>query len=178
MSKARRKRAAASGAPDELAPTPERWARREVERLPATIADEAGRPARPYRAVDTLSLMLRRGTISPAMAQAAEDFRAVFALAALDPLRAADLQRIPQGVRDLPLTLRQAEARRRVWDALQALGGLTSPAGACLWHVVGQEWSIKEWALRQGWGGRPLSQETASGILVGALGVLQSHYGL
>src|ERR1700731_4295210 len=47
----------------------------------------------------------------------------------------------------------------------------------CVWHVIGCEWTMREWALREGWGGRPLSQETASGILIGALGVLQAHYG-
>ena len=173
MSKPKRKRA-----PEGVAPTPERWARREVEALPQTIADEEGRPSRPYRAIDTLALMARKGTISAAMRQAGEDFRALFARACLDPLRAADLNRVPQGPRALPLTLRQAEARNRVAQAMRALGGMASPAGSCIWHVVGCEWSIKDWALRQGWGGRPLSQEAASGVLVGALGVLQALYGL
>ena len=54
---------------------------------------------------------------------------------------------------------------RRVAKALDALGGLESPAGSCVWHVVGlqrsiREWamrrSIREWAMRQGWGGRLL----------------------
>ena len=38
--------------------------------------------------------------------------------------------------------------------------------------------SIREWALRQGWGGRPVRQESAQGILVAALGVLAKHYGI
>jgi hypothetical protein len=33
------------------------------------------------------------------------------------------------------------------------LGGLGSPAGSCVWHVVGLQRSLREWALRQGWGG-------------------------
>jgi len=33
-------------------------------------------------------------------------------------------------------------------------------------------------ALRQGWGGRPVRQESAQGILVAALGVLVKHYGI
>jgi hypothetical protein len=37
--------------------------------------------------------------------------------------------------------------------------------------------SMREWALRQGWGGRPVRQESAQGILVAALGVLVKHYG-
>lgn len=50
-----------------------------------------------------------------------------------------------QGFPEGPLTLCQAEARTKVWRALQALGG------------------------------RPLSQEMASGILIG---VPQAFYGL
>ena len=175
MSKAKRK----AGAPVEgIAPTDERFARGLVERPAQAIADEAGRPARPYRAVDTLGLMLRKGSISPAMHQAAADFRARFVTAALDPLRAPDLMRLPHGVRELSPSERQAEARKHVWRALQALGGIAAPAGSCLWHVVGCEWTLKDWALREGWGGRPLSQETAAGVLIGALGVLQKLYGL
>ena len=161
-----------------LAPTRERWARQEVERLPRAIADEAGRPARPYRATDTLLLMERRGTISAPMREAAEDFRAAFHAASLDPLAAPELSRVPQSGRELLLTARQAHARKQVWSALGVLGGFASPAGSCVWHVVGAEWTLKDWALREGWGGRPLSRETAAGILVGALGVLQAHYGL
>lgn len=163
---------------DESGPTAERCRRGDVERADQSIADDEGRPARPFRVVDTLLAMQRRRSISPAMRQAGEDFRALFAMANLDPLRVPDLARIPQGVREVPLTLRQAEARKKVWQALQALGGIASPAGSCIWHVIGCEWSVKEWALREGWGGRPLGQETAAGILIGALGVLQSHYGL
>jgi hypothetical protein len=38
--------------------------------------------------------------------------------------------------------------------------------------------SVREWALRQGWGGRPVRQESAQGILVAALGVLAKHFGI
>ena len=37
--------------------------------------------------------------------------------------------------------------------------------------------SIREWAMRQGWGGRPVRVEQAQGILVAALGVLAGWYG-
>jgi hypothetical protein len=46
-----------------------------------------------------------------------------------------------------------------------------------VWHVVGLQRSIREWALRQGWGGRPVRVEQAQGILVAALGVLAGWYG-
>jgi hypothetical protein len=37
--------------------------------------------------------------------------------------------------------------------------------------------SVREWALRQGWGGRSVRQENAQGILVAAPGMLAKHYG-
>ena len=61
--------------------------------------------------------------------------------------------------------------------ALKALGGISSPAGSCLWHVIGLQRSVREWAIRQGWGGRPVRQEQAQGILVAALGVLAARSG-
>ncbi|HKF71364.1 MAG TPA: hypothetical protein VKB68_06420 [Stellaceae bacterium] len=175
MARSRLKRARRE---DITAPAPERWARGEVERLPTAIADEEGRLARPYRATDTLLVMERRRSITPAMRQAGEDFRAIFHAASLDPLRAADLNRVPGAGRDRHLGARGGEAREKVWAAMTALGGIQSPAGSCVWHVVGCEWTLKDWALREGWGGRPLGVETAAGILVGALGVLQALYGL
>ncbi len=125
--------------------------------------------------------MERRGSITAGMRQAGEDFRARFTIAQLDPLRAVDLGLLrfgDGGARpdcDGP-GLRIEAARRSVWQAIQAVGGLASPAGSCLWHVLGWERSVKEWALEQGWSGRRVSQETASGILIAALGALEAHF--
>jgi hypothetical protein len=164
-------------------PTPERRNQGIVERLERPIADESGRPARPYRAVDTLGAMERRGSITASMRQAGEDFRARFATAQLDPLRAPDWSRLRVGgssrfrAGDEP-GMRIEGARDTVWRAIRALGGMGSPAGSCLWHVVGWERSLKEWALEQGWNGRRVSQEAASGILIAALGALEAHFGI
>jgi hypothetical protein len=164
-------------------PTPERRNQGIVERLERPIADESGRPARPYRAVDTLGAMERRGSITASMRQAGEDFRARFATAQLDPLRAPDWSRLRVSgssrfrAGDEP-GMRIEGARDTVWRAIRALGGMGSPAGSCLWHVVGWERSLKEWALEQGWNGRRVSQEAASGILIAALGALEAHFGI
>ena len=164
-------------------PTPERRNHGIIERLERLIADESGRPARPYRAVDTLGTMERRGSITAGMRQAGEDFRTRFATAQLDPLRAPDWSRLRAGGSsgfrggDEP-GLRIEGARNTVWRAIRAVGGLGSPAGSCLWHVVGWERSLKEWALEQGWNGRRVSQEAASGILIAALGALEAHFGM
>src|SRR5712691_8877114 len=162
-------------------PTSERRQHGAIERLEQTIGDAAGHPSRPYRAVDTLAIMERRGSITAGMRQAGEDFRARFARAHLDPLRALDPSHLrlgEPGVRRQgdSAGLRIEAARDAVWRAIQAVGGIASPAGSCLWHVLGWERSLKEWALERGWSGRRVSQESASGILVAALGALEAHF--
>lgn len=173
--------AAPLGADISVLPTPERHTHGLVERLDRAIADESGRPARPYRAVDTLAAMERRGSITAGMRQAGEDFRVRFAIAQLDPLRVPDWSRPRDSGAsrfndaDGP-ALRIEAARDVVWRAIRAVGGVGSPAGSCLWHVIGWERSLKEWAIEQGWSGRRVSQETASGILIAALGALEAHF--
>jgi hypothetical protein len=139
--------------------------------------DPDGRIVIHHRTVDTLGKMLRAGTIDQAMHDAAKDFQASFIVANLDPIRALPILRVPGTGRDLDLNERQLHARDRVHKALQALGGISSPAGSSVWHVVGLQMSVREWATRQGWSGRPVRQEQAQGILVAALGVLAAHYG-
>jgi hypothetical protein len=59
----------------------------------------------------------------------------------------------------------------------EALGRISSSAGSCVWPVVGLQRSVREWARRQGWGGRPVRQEQAQGMLIAALGILAAHFG-
>ena len=165
----------------DLAPTEERARQSPIEQLARPIADEKGCSARPFRAVDTLAAMERRGSITAGMRQAAEDFRVRFAAAQLDPLRALDYSRPRDAGSGLARNggesgLRRESAREHVWRAIVAVGGPRSPGGSCLWHVVGWECSLKEWALEQGWNGRRISQEAASGILIAALGALEAYY--
>jgi hypothetical protein len=139
--------------------------------------DPDGRIVYHHRTVDTLGKMLRAGTITQEMHDAGKDFQAAFIVANLDPLRAIPILRVPGTGREPELNERQLDARRRVHQSLEALGGLSGPAGSCVWHVVGLQRSVREWAIRQGWGGRSLRQEQAQGILVAALGVLAAHFG-
>jgi hypothetical protein len=152
-----------------------RESHRELEEV--REVDPDGRIVVHHRTVDTLGKMLRSGTITEEMHDAAKDFQAAFIVAQLDPLRALPILRVPGTGREPDLGERQLHARRRVHGALQALGGISSPAGSCVWHVVGLQRSVREWAIRQGWGGRPMRQEQAQGILVAALGVLAMHLG-
>jgi hypothetical protein len=148
---------------------------RELEQV--REKDPDGRIVYHHRTVDTLGKMLRASTITQEMHDAAKDFQAGFIIAQLDPLRALPILRVPGTGREPELNERQVDARRRVHETLQALGGISSPAGSCVWHVVGLQRSVREWAIRQGWGGRPVRQEQAQGILVAALGVLAAHVG-
>jgi hypothetical protein len=136
-----------------------------------------GRHVSVRRTLSPVDVMLRSGSITDAMAAAADQFHAAFRVAALDPLRAQPLLRLPPSTGD-SLTERVEAARHRVARALAALGGQDSPAGSCVWHVIGCETSIREWAARCGWGGRPMTHARAQGVLVAALGVLAKHYGL
>jgi hypothetical protein len=148
---------------------------RELEE--AREKDPDGRIVVHPRTVDTLGKMLRSGTIDQSMHDAAKDFQAAFIIAQLDPLRALPILRVPGTGREPDLTERQLHARCRVHKAMAALGGISSPAGSCVWHVVGLQRSVREWAIRQGWGGQPVRQEQAQGILVAALGMLAGHFG-
>ena len=152
--------------------------RRQDDMLePVYEADPEGRPVVHHRTVDTLGIMLRAGTITREMHDAARDFQAQFTIARYDTLVCMRFDRDPSKGNRAELTETQIDARRRVDVAVNALGGLGSPAGGCVWHVVGLQRSVREWAMRQGWGGRPINEKHAQGILIAALGVLANHYG-
>jgi hypothetical protein len=50
-----------------------------------------------------------------------------------------------------------------VASAMEVLGGSDSAAGSCVWHVVGLGCSVREWAMRQGWGGRTVRRRRRRG---------------
>jgi hypothetical protein len=72
-----------------------------------------------------------------------------------------------------------ASQGRRGEDGGGELPGTPPPSAlfGSLAVIGGLQRSIREWAMRQGWGGRPVRVEQAQGILVAALGVLARHYG-
>ncbi len=129
------------------------------------------------RAIDLLGKLETNGTITPVMRDAGDTFHTQFRNAALDALSVASLVRVSHSAGETITELASA-SRRKVADAIASLGGVDSAAGSCVWHVVGCETSIREWALRQGWGGRTVGHSQAQGILVAALGVLAGHYKL
>ncbi|HJQ56438.1 MAG TPA: hypothetical protein VJ890_06005 [Vineibacter sp.] len=158
-------------------PTPERQQHNRITREADQVMDSDGGIGLPWRAESMLERMERNGDISHRERHAGEEFGRLFQLAHLDPLRSADARREGAGTKpDEPHG--SERARRRVIAALDALGGQSSPCGTCAWFVLGCELSIRAWALREGWGGKPLSPHTAKGTLLGALGVLARHFGM
>jgi len=138
--------------------------------------DPEGWPVRHCKAVDTIGRLVRNGLVRPEWAVAADRFRRDFRVGAFDPLSANDLRRARGAGGSGAIMDRVEDARQRLFDAVAGMGGLSSPAGSIVWHVVGAELTLKDWSLRQVWGGRPLRHELATGILVAALGALDAHY--
>jgi hypothetical protein len=148
--------------------TPHQVRGRELEEV--REKDPDGRIVMHHRTVDTLGKMLRAGTITEEMHDAAKDFQAAFIIAQLDPLRALPMVRVPGTGREPDLSERQLHARRRVHKAMAALGGIGSPAGSCVWHVVGLQRSLREWAIRLGWGRPAGAAGAGTGDSSGSLG--------
>ena len=138
---------------------------------------EAGIPVRHRRVVGTLGMILANGTITSEMHEAGCIFRTLFRSAALDTMSTSQNIRLPESTADR-LSNRQLDARHRVFAAMDALGGDDSPARSCVWFVVGLEMSVREWSARSGWSGRPVSRPFAGGILIAALAILASHFGV
>lgn len=140
--------------------------------------DDDQKPVDHYRTVDTLALMLRNGSITGAMHDAGQQFSQDFARAFASGVASSRLDGLPAGTAPGQMMIeRNAGAARAVRDALEAVGGNSSPAGSALWYVAGLQMSIRDWSLRDGWNGKRVEKNEAKGILVAALGVLARYYG-
>jgi len=128
-----------------------------------------------YRTVDSLGLLLRGGAINEPMHNAGQEFGKSFHAANLSPSGAPTFERLGAAGQG-SVTESAAFARKRVRDALDAVGGSSSPGGSAVWFVAGLGMSVREWAIRRAWNGRSINAHEAKGILVGALGVLAVHY--
>lgn len=177
MAKVRRKAPRRSDAEDLSQPT--RWRKQHGDfSAPTDVIDPVdGRRVYLRRATDMLADMERRQSIDKPMRDAGDRFHLAFRAAALGGIATTNLMRESRSSGD-PLTERMMAARRRLHEALDALGGMDSVAGCCAWHVLGEEMSIREWARREGWRSRPVHHVVAQGVFIAALGVLVLHYRL
>lgn len=136
------------------------------------------KPVEHYRTVDTLALMLRNGSITGAMHDAGQQFSQDFARAFGSGIASPKLDGLPAGTASFQTIIeKNAGAARAVREALDAVGGIGSPAGSALWYVAGLQMSIRDWAQREGWNGKRVEKNEAKGILVAALGMLARYYG-
>jgi hypothetical protein len=111
------------------------------------------------------------------MYDAGQVFQASFILANLDNLRALPLVRQLGAGGPADFSDRQLLARRRVLRSIDKLGGVGSQAASVMWHVVGLQESLRQWAQRCGWGGRPIRPDVAAGFLAASLDILAREEG-
>lgn len=158
-----------------IEPTKERRQHSRVDEV--VLQDDRGDRSIPWRAEGLLAQLERRGDIDHAMRQAGELFHNRFQRAALDPLRAADLGRVG-GCGASSQNHGSERARHQVSEAMKALGGMGSPQGSCAWIVLGCDYSIRQWAARENWRGRPIGGKKAKRTLLAVLGQLATLWGL
>ena len=140
--------------------------------------DDDRKPVDHYRTVDTLALMLRNGSITRAMHHAGQQVSQDFARAFASGVASSRLDGLPAGTTPGQMMVeKNAGAARAVRDALEAVGGNSSPAGSALWYVAGLGMSVRDWSIRLGWSGKAMSKEEGKGILIAALGMLARSYG-
>jgi hypothetical protein len=158
---------------------PSTWRRQHGEFGPASFDTDpdTGAVVTHHRAVDTLGRMLSNGTITKEMYDAGAIFRTHFRGAAFGNVATSPLHRLPGRATD-GMSAHSVDSRMKIAAAIGVLGGHDSAAASCVWYVVGHECSVREWAMRQGWRGRPVPASQAQGMLVVTLGVLAAHYGL
>lgn len=150
-----------------------------VQRYGKQILDSAGERGSPLQAEGLLARMERRGDIDSRMRQAGERFQELFWKAHLDPLKAADIARVPiSGMSSSAPSNRIEAARTEIAGVMAKLGGMGAAPGSCAWFVLGCEYPIAQFAARMNWRGQEISPEVAKGILVGVLAVLVVIFGL
>ncbi len=179
MAKSSKRRRTTARGHDENLSRPSAWRRQHGEFGPPShdTDPETGAVVVHRRAVDTLGMMLANGTISQEMHDAGALFGSLFRKAAIEHVATSAFLRMP-GQRADHLSETSVHARIKIADAMDVLGGHDTAAGSCAWHVLGTGASVREWAIRRGWGGRPVSPPQAQGMLVATLCVLAAHFGM
>lgn len=152
-------------------PTAERAAHNPVIHIARQIQDSQGNPGAPFKVVDTLDAMLSAKTINEGQYVAGLRFRDDFDLAGLQPVKASSIERL--GHSPDQLTDKMMDARGRVYRVMIALGGFTTPSGSLVWHVLGEQWSIRRWCQTPPFRLRP---STAGWMLVNCLELIRISY--
>ncbi|HAU29815.1 MAG TPA: hypothetical protein DCW68_06895 [Rhodospirillaceae bacterium] len=149
-----------------------------VARFEGTIPDDKGGIGAPsFRITDAISALHERGEISDEEVDAGRRFQHDFDLAHFETVGSVDWAKVsnPSNWNGPTLTDSICDARNRVWDHLKNLGGSHTPIALAAWWVLGFNLTIKEFASKEGWAGRPMNPQVAKGLVIGALAVLAGH---
>jgi hypothetical protein len=134
-----------------------------------------GEVRHPKKVVGSIQRMHDKGLIDHEAKRAAESFRNDFEMAALDPLRAANIERVSGG-KAVEKSSKQANASDRVAAAMKALGGWNSAPAQAAWWVLGADLSINEFRRRMSWGsGGQIRHETATSLVAEAAKILATQ---
>lgn len=140
-----------------------------IERCDKQQQDAQGNIGSPFIVTDTLRALHRNGTIDDALLATGRQFEEDFRRARFDPLRCADMARIPGLGGGDPVG--DQDAKDRVWDALQRVGGLGSCLAGVLCDVLGKGMSLRQYVTV---GGGYMRHQTASVLLKAALEVISA----
>ena len=146
-------------------PTPERTRKGDV--IQTTVRGTGKRT----QAMDALDHLLARGRITEASWRAGKDFQEDFVKAGLEAVKAIDWQRAQGRPLGDAGAVARAHASNRVWRVFETFGGVDSPAGKLIWHVIGAGESLSDFANRTG-----ENPTGSSGALIVILLVIENVY--
>ena len=135
----------------------------------AVDEDGSGRVVKAPTVAQTQDILSRSRLITGPELATAREFQALFQQCCFGDIRAANLERVGGGSR--PMVIDLVEDRRDMINRLfRLMGGMYSPMGSILFHVVGMEASIVAWCARQASDGkRQWSPDKATGLLAAAI---------
>jgi len=124
------------------------------------------------RVVDTLGQMKARGDINDAMYQAGIKFQLGFDVGQWESMPISRYDGMPRSGKGGDISLQIFNARTRILDAVERLGGFESPCGIAVWYAIGMRYSINQLAKDQ----KKETRDEWKGALKGALQILAVHY--
>ncbi|MBF0131044.1 MAG: hypothetical protein HQL75_00445 [Magnetococcales bacterium] len=135
-----------------------------------TVEATDGQIKQKRRIQDVLEILYRKGKINHAQYNAGRQFQDHFTIAMLDQISAVDLNRAPTGhERNWDLV---EMAQKHVSRTMDYLGGVDSPAGHAVWHILGLGDQLEKYTNSR----NVIDYHFTFGVLSAALGMLGKRY--
>lgn len=131
---------------------------------------EGGQLKQQRRIQDTLEILYRKGKINHEQYNAGKHFQNDFTIAHLDNLKAVDIDHVSTGGE--PNWDRIEMSQRNVSRVMDYLGGMGSPGGRVLWHVIGLGESLEYFTRSR----NVVDFMFAQGLLSAVLGMMGRRY--